>query len=345
MPRLSDRAPWRVWLCGLLSLPAAAMVLAPLTLRFWPPWPGIHALQRILENLTPQLAMLGTALAVLLALTGARRLGAGFLVLGLAGLGLSLWHLRPITAAPAPGPGHLTVLWYNLLNENTTPPADLADALAASPADIVIVTEAVPLRGELDALRAAFPARIGCRNRLCELVILARNPDVDLRLRAMDSARPRRIAAARIEIPGRAAVTVLAAHLAKPWFFGYSEIEEWFLFDELEQTPGPLVLTADLNATPWSDRVGRLVHECGLRLPPRPHGSWPAALGRFGLAIDHVMVRGGARLVSVTPWEGEGSNHRGLLAVIDLPPAGTPEAAVPAACTVPADTRERLGFD
>ena len=53
-----------------------------------------------------------------------------------------------------------------------------------------------------------------------------------------------------------------------------------------------------------------------------PVPTWPAAAGRFGVPIDHVLVRGGPRLVSIAPWGAElGSDHRGLLAALSLPAA------------------------
>ncbi|WP_172331454.1 endonuclease/exonuclease/phosphatase family protein [Mangrovicoccus sp. HB161399] len=327
--------PYQCLVCALLP-PSLAVLAAAATAREWPAdLPLAGALGRMLESLQPQLAALAVLMGLALALLGARRLGAALAIVAvLAGGAVAARHLRvaqPLVPGAAPV---ATVLWINLLNTNATPPEELAEALAASPADVILVAEPRALQSQLAALSEAFPVQVGCRDSRegCGMLALARDPAVRLRLRKAGGYRPGGIAVAEIDRPGAAPLTVIGAHLVKPWFDGMIEPEAWYLVDALRNVPGPLVLAGDFNAAPWSQRGGRLERKCGM-LPPRlPVATWPVAAGALGVPIDGMMVRGGARLASLAPWgEALGSNHRGLLASVAVP--GPETVAPPDSCS------------
>lgn len=315
---------------GALAGAAAALVALAATAPVWPDSGALGPPGRMLDSLAPQL--LGAALlaAAGLAALGARGLGtlaaaAAFV----AGLGLAAGHLS--RAAPplaeAAGP---RVLWFNVLKDNPTPPATLAAALAASPADLVILAEAAPLAGQRAALAAAFPAQAGCRDARCELLLLARDPAATLTLHPVGGRRPERLASARLPRPGGGHWTVLAAHHWKPWFQGLVEHDRWHLRHHLGGLTGPVLVVGDFNAAPWSQPMRALTRDCALAPPRRPPPTWPAAAGRFGVPIDLALVGGGAGIAGLAPWgAGLGSNHRGL--ILRLGAAG-PATPVPPTC-------------
>ena len=81
-----------------------------------------------------------------------------------------------------------------------------------------------------------------------------------------------------------------------------------------------MVAVGDFNAAPWGKSVQNVLKSSGMKALRWPVPTWPAAAGSFGLPIDHVLVRGGARVVAVHPFGvALNSNHRGLMADISLP--------------------------
>ena len=338
--RRARRRGRRLWWCGALTPPALAAALTAATVLVWPERGVILDAQRMLENLLPQAALLGLVLAGALALLGRRRLALALVLLNLAGAAQVGWRLwqggDPLWAAAAPVPDVpvLDVLWFNLLKDNPLPPAELVGALAAAPADVVILGEAAALRPVLDdpALGRAFPVQAGCRGTRCELLVLARDPRARLSIRRLYPPRIERIA--RVEIggaPGAPDLTVLGMHLYKPWYAGPAAHDNWFAVDEIGRTRGPLAVVGDFNAAPWSDRIRILHNLCGMRGLRRPPPTWPKSLGSFGVPIDQVLTRSGARVVTARAWgQGLGSNHLGLLARIAISVPASGGVAVPA---------------
>ena len=84
----------------------------------------------------------------------------------------------------------------------------------------------------------------------------------------------------------------------------------------LSGTTGPVVVTGDFNATPWTPPVRRLMAETGLRCAPGAlAGTYPAALlGRMvppwlAIPIDIVLAGGGAHAVGRRRGPAIGSDH------------------------------------
>lgn len=328
---------WRIWLAGVLTVPALAAGISAATVFHWPDAPVLLTLERALENLVPQVALLGLILALALARLGQVRLALVLAALNLIGgaqVAARIWQtsVPPLSGAPVA----TTVLWFNILKDNPLPPERLIAALASSPADIVILAEAVPLRAHLDdpALTAAFPVQAGCRQTRCEMLILARDPAARITFRRLYPPRVERMA--RIEIggtPETPALTVLGMHFYKPWYFGIGEHDDWYAVDEIGRSRGPLAVLGDFNAAPWSRRLRTLYGMCGMAGLRWPMPSWPAGLGILGVPIDQVLTRSGARVVTAEAWgDGLGSNHRGLLvrlALTDTPLALGEDCRVP----------------
>lgn len=337
MPEPSEPAPARAafrrgWAAGLFAAPVLILAVAAASVSFWPEWPMLRTFARILEHVVPQMALLALAGAAAMAWLGAPRGASALAALaGLAALGHTALQHLPRSAAPAAAPADLSVLWINLLQSNPTPPDRLARALIDSGADIVLVAEAAPLLPAADRLAAAFPVRAGCAApERCTLMALARDGGASVTLHRLGRTGEARGAVVRLD--GDPAVAVVALHLFKPWFYGIAESEIWDAMHALGSVRrGPLVVAGDFNAVPWSARLRTLSDRCALAFPRWPRPTWPARAGRFGLPIDHVLVRG-ARLVTLTRWGADlGSNHAGLLAEISLAGAD-PGAPKPELC-------------
>jgi endonuclease/exonuclease/phosphatase (EEP) superfamily protein YafD len=71
----------------------------------------------------------------------------------------------------------------------------------------------------------------------------------------------------------------------------------------------PTLVVGDLNATPWSSAFKGL----GLKRAGDLTGTWPAALGAFGLPLDHVLVSTHWSVAAAHVHGGLGSDHLALI--------------------------------
>lgn len=85
---------------------------------------------------------------------------------------------------------------------------------------------------------------------------------------------------------------------------------------------GPLLIAGDFNITPWSTHFQETVQrsglsDCALGLGVEP--SWPAPLPLLGIRIDHCLASKHWRSVAVSTGPYVGSDHRPLIADLQLP--------------------------
>ena len=75
------------------------------------------------------------------------------------------------------------------------------------------------------------------------------------------------------------------------------------------------VVLGDLNATPWSHGFRDLKQTGRLHSSLDGRGlqaTWPSALGRLGVPIDHLLYSTGLTVVARSPGPSFGSGHRSL---------------------------------
>lgn len=96
----------------------------------------------------------------------------------------------------------------------------------------------------------------------------------------------------------------------------------------LKTLPPPVVVTGDFNAAPWSMNFER-VEQSGITRLGTTGPTWPVGpLLPIGIPIDHVLGGPGVAALSVRPLPFFGSDHRALMAEIQLPePRGLAKAA------------------
>jgi endonuclease/exonuclease/phosphatase (EEP) superfamily protein YafD len=85
--------------------------------------------------------------------------------------------------------------------------------------------------------------------------------------------------------------------------------------------PNPVVLVGDLNATPWSLPLRRLIRETGLRDSALGRGvqpSWPAGLPLLRAQIDNCLVSPDLAVVRRTVGPNVDSDHLPLIAELAL---------------------------
>ncbi len=215
-----------------------------------------------------------------------------------------------------------TLISFNVLGFNPRG-AEIAAYFAGQAPDVALVLEAPALHEHLDAMHAAFPYSAGCGEGLhCDMAIFSRHPIRSAQIMPFFTIHGRLIRA-QIEIADES-VTLLAAHLTKPYYGNWHSQQMDRLVETLAEIEGPVVLAGDFNSQAFVRAFhDHLIGEADMRLASRLQPTWPALssfpLSMAGFAIDHVLVRGALAPVEVRLIEDPiGSNHRGLFSAFDL---------------------------
>lgn len=256
-------------------------------------------------------------------------LGLGAIVTTVNFLGTPIFG--QVNAAAEPNPQ--TQATYRLLHVNArfdnATPEKLLSLIGRTRPDIVALNEVSTSWVEhLRHISAAYPYSVFCdpQSSIGPVAILSRRPFATGTHGACFERGA--MATADIDLGGRT-VTVAALHLKWPWPFGQAA--------QIDRLAGPLsrlgasaLAAGDLNATPWSNAVGRIADAGGL---VRVGGSTPSWLSRslpiswrqwIGLPIDHVFRKGSVTVHSVDTQEDVGSDHAPLLVEFSLGLVGVP---------------------
>lgn len=304
---------------GLLVLALIAVLcggLGPWTPDGWP----VSPLVRFLDNLAPWMLALAGLCALAMIALGARRAGLAGLVLALAGAGgIGATHLR-LSLPRVGGAGELQVMFFNVLATNTANAGAIAQMVIDRDPDIVIFTEFAGVRPASAALRAhyAFEAECPARETLCDMAVFSHLQPRRYRMQTLGAFLRVRFFRGEFDWQGRSFV-IDGAHLLKPWFSGYADVERNVLRRQTKDASLPELMMGDFNAGAWNGALAAFLDRSGFRAERRPVATWPPAAGGLGLPLDHALVRGGMRLISLEPvGAGLGSNHRGLLATLRI---------------------------
>lgn len=299
-----------------LSLLALLAATLPVTLPLLSP---LGTVARVLDSVAPQMLALAFGLALLSLLLGAWRAGSLVAVVTLALAGwFGLQHAQrslPLATDMQPS---LRILFFNVLGDNFANAERISQVARESGADVLAFAESEALEAVLPELRAEYPHSVGCEKR-CHVLVLSKLPLAATDAEKGPLAWGERLASVSVTPEGGEPFTLVVAHKLKPWFAGLVETQDAQLQTRLNAIAGPLVVMGDFNAAPWSAPSRELIDATGLRAPRLPVPTWPVEAGRFGVPIDNVFVRGGARLTNLQPFgDGLGSNHRGLLAEVAI---------------------------
>ncbi len=235
------------------------------------------------------------------------------------------WALRvPFVPEAAGGPASVRVVFSNVAVDNLdgTLPQVLLDAHQP---DILAFAE-VDERWQR-ILEVAFPdhphRHFATRANNFGLGLVSRLPLEDVQVRGMDGddAYPALLAAVRV---GGEKVNLLVAHPHPP-LNGYTSAMRDRQIASLatlrNSRPGPFVLLADLNTTPWSTPFQDLISATGLRDSRPGHGhqaTWPAPLAAVGIPLDHVLVSPEWSVQSRRTGPPVGSDHLPVFASLAL---------------------------
>ena len=264
-------------------------------------------------------------------MAGVMRAGAAFwrtLVAGvLAFAGLApLWH-HPL---PPGGDVEIVVAAANLYRHNDEPVA-MKRALLDIDADVLVTVETTKttLTGP-GSLALKYPYRLSLvtSGQILRAVIWSKFPMHDGQLLLEDQVEPTG-AHAIVRVPGAMDVAILGVHLAHN-LFGNQKQQVDALGRIVAGLPRPLIIMGDFNATAWSHAVR---HIEALTTTQRVggfaitwQGAYPTSLGKIkapmGLQIDHTLVSPQIGVRSVDWFDLPGSDHRAVVATLQLPASG-----------------------
>lgn len=290
----------------------------------------------VLGNLVVQALVASLILAVLLLLTRRKRLAAAAtglavafaLVVGHAVQGARQFDLDPARAGPVPPSQSLTVITYNLWDRNPRM-AEVARWLATGPADLVVMTELPVPAAETFWRTGVYAHRLTVHDpaidtrRIADgrtIGLYSRHPIVDaFKFRAELGLLP--AAFARLEIPGAAAVWVVAVDSHPPMSAARLADRDRLLLAlarRIGELDGPVIVAGDFNATPFTPVFGDFLRYARLAPAGLFPATWPVWLGPFGIRIDHILVRGLA-VGGAETLPARGSDHRPLRLTLELP--------------------------
>ncbi|MBB4051554.1 endonuclease/exonuclease/phosphatase (EEP) superfamily protein YafD [Devosia subaequoris] len=275
----------------------------------------------LLQSLRFHMVAAGVVLALALILLGGRWRGA-FALVPLLAAGLhGYWLVGELYASrtmPEEAPvAQFRFLSFNVLAGNRHA-EELVAAILADQPEIVLVMETPGIESHLAQMAKVYPYRLGCeRTESCDISLFSQLPIEEGGIQIFQPFNRERLVTARVRVDGQP-VTIVGAHLTKP----YDELVVWqemvVLRRLLDGIEGPVVLAGDFNSTIWTESLGTLMERARLTPGPSTPATWPVRLGAFGVPIDNMLTRDNARILTLESGESYGSNHRPLWASIGL---------------------------
>ena len=293
---------------GIAAL--AAGRLAPLRIEF-----------DVFNHFIAHIAVLIVACLLGLVMARARLVTAiAVMLIGLIGIGL--WPHYVSQRGPAPiatvdGERIIRVMSFNTRLENPDWRA-VADEVVRHNPDIVLLLEIgrskLPI---LEVLEAVYPHRADCLDEdYCQNVILSKFAFVSTETRAHWQG-PSLVQVGYGPELGR--LTLLGVHTTRPPFSARQLGQMRSLGDELAAGDGPRIVAGDFNAAPTSRMLRTLLGRSGFKLASGL-ATWPATLGLPQIAIDHILVSPGLRILGPARiGSAAGSDHYPVIAEIAIP--------------------------
>jgi endonuclease/exonuclease/phosphatase (EEP) superfamily protein YafD len=190
-------------------------------------------------------------------------------------------------------------------------------------ADVVVLQEITPQ--QVEALKESLPQYSYTYSDAAKphgAAVMSRWPIVSATPLELthDGAR-----AAEVRVQWREAeISVIGVHLHWPLGPNASRMrnmELGALVRRAHEIDGPLLISGDFNITPWSSHLRRFAREAGLADCARGHGlatTWPAQFPPLQIRIDHCFASPQWRVVSVSSGPELGSDHRPMVAELEL---------------------------
>jgi endonuclease/exonuclease/phosphatase (EEP) superfamily protein YafD len=316
-PKTLPRAVDRYALARKLAISACLVTLAAALLGFLDlPWP-----LELFAHLRVQYTGLLALLAITLAILRYRALACVGLIAGAAIFWTVIDYTQASTSAAARG-ADFRLLSYNVWFR-TRDEAQVARYLEDSAADAIVLQEIDTVRAQrLAKLLPSYPHAYFAAAEPHGVALFTRWPI--LSVEPVDLG-PHGSRASQMTLLWRdRKVAVLGVHLHWPVTPGSYRLRR----GELEAVAsiarlhdGPLLVTGDLNVTPWSQSFRQLLSATGLADCALGHGllaTWPTQFPPLALRIDHCLMSRHWQSVDVRTGPRLGSDHLPTIADLEF---------------------------
>lgn len=290
-------------------------------------------------------ALLGLVLVLVLVRRGTWRrfvlavTAAGFLASAYVFVPEVVWGMLPRPALPSDGRPVLTVLSHNVFGLNYEMER-MRDYIVSVDPDIIALQEYFPeQRGPLHPmLIERYPHFALCTGgKRANIALYAKRPFTqtdteDCNDDTTENPRTARIVATFMLDDGTT-FTVLTTHLDWPFPVARQEQQRADLTAEINAISGPLLVTGDMNSTPWSYAIRRMIAETGLERQTRNLVTYPLAFTSpwFGgddylvelfpfLPLDQVMTRDGIAVHTLNTGPDTNSDHLPVVFTMSVEP-------------------------
>lgn len=309
------RARWLLLMTAALWIALGAAYLG----RWW--WP-----LDLFSHFKVQYAVL-FAFACIAGLMSKRHLIAALAGAGAVVSGSSVVAYAGLTSASASTADFRLVsfnTWYR--NRDHT---RWTDYVARMNPDVIVLQEITRLQAE--QLRSRLPRHVHMYVDAAKphgAVILSRWPIASA---ATLELTPDGVRAAEVRVRWRdEEIAVIGVHLHWPVGPDASRMrnhELAALASHARQIDAPLLIAGDFNVTPWSTRLRDFAGDSGLADCARGHNlapTWPAQFPPLQIRIDHCFASPEWRVVDVNSGPYLGSDHRPMVAELELKTGGSP---------------------
>jgi endonuclease/exonuclease/phosphatase (EEP) superfamily protein YafD len=238
-------------------------------------------------------------------------------------LGISIWtHMVSagprIVSTPGAQEVPLRLLQFNTWYDNGRID-EIVGELERNDADVVTLLEFGPNKKPiLERMRSRYPYQYSCLAiDYCNLVLLSKYPFAEPPQARVNWDGPPYVQAKFGPELGN--LTLFGIHTLR---FPHQRAQFTQLANLsklIETQPAPLVVMGDFNATPFSRQIRTFAQRTGLqRLTYLP--SWPARFQLPQLAIDHIFVSSGIRVLEdERTGQNAGSDHHPITLTIGIP--------------------------
>ena len=312
---------WKTKTAAAFSTLALVLVSVGALMRFIPSESTFGPVARVFDSLSPQILLVALACSVLAAGFGMRRIGGVLALLVLAaGVQQFMAHQNVSLPLASEETADIRLLFLNALGENDENGALIIETALGFDPDVIVFAESGAVVDHLERLEDLYKFVSPCAAEKCELLVASKVQPKRFWTLKLNAVWDDRYAVAELEVPRGASFFLAASHLSKPWLSGIAESELARVIAQYNWLSGPSVVVGDFNAAPWSRSMLHLLSSTEMRTLRAPSGTWPTGAGDYGIPLDHVLVKNGARVVSIAYFGGNlGSNHRGFVADIALP--------------------------
>lgn len=215
----------------------------------------------------------------------------------------------------------LRMFHMNVLQPNTAFDQAIDRALSSN-ADVISVQEVGPewacaLR---EGLSEDYPfVHLEERTNCYGIALFSKLPFIAVRTITVSGAP---FIEALVEFDGEP-VRLLAVHATSPISYGHfrrrnEQLQR--LGTYLSKNDTATIVVGDLNTVPWDQAFRRFCSQAGLlSTTPVLQRTWPAVGPLAVIPLDHVLVSNGIRPVALSTVPITGSDHRALIADLNLP--------------------------